>query len=89
MNDIQVTSMTTKGHVVIPSEIRGKLNITSGSKFVVLTDGKNILLKPIEKPKMEIFKDLINKSKKVAKESGYTKNDIQKLKKQVRREYRS
>lgn len=89
MNDIQVTSMTTKGDVVIPSEIRGKLNITSGSKFVVLTNGKNILLKPIEKPKMEIFKDLINKSKKVAKESGYTKNDIQKLKKQARCENRS
>lgn len=89
MNDLQVTSMTTKGQVVIPSDIRGELNISSGSKFVVMTDGKNILLKPIEKPKMEIFEDLIKRSKKVAKESGYTNDDVQKLKKQARRENRS
>ncbi len=81
--------MSTKGQVVIPNEIRNELNVSSGTKFVVITDGKNILLKPIEKPKMEEFKDLLKQSQKIAKEAGLKKSDLPKLIKQVRRESRS
>ncbi len=86
---LEITSMSTKGQVVIPNEIRNELNVSSGTKFVVITDGKNILLKPIEKPKMEEFKDLLKQSQKIAKEAGLKKSDLPKLIKQVRRESRS
>jgi len=87
--NLQVTSMTTKGQVVIPSEIRNQLKVSSGTKFIVVSDGENILLKPIEKPKMEIFKELKKKTQKLLRESGYKKSDLPKLIKQVRREGRS
>jgi antitoxin PrlF len=86
--DFQVTSMTTKGQIVIPSEVRKELSVSSGSKFVVLTDGNNILLKPIQKPKMEQFKELQKQSQLIAKQLGYNKSDIPKVIQQVRRESR-
>jgi antitoxin PrlF len=88
-NSLKITSMTTKGQVVIPSEIRNELNVASGTKFVVISDGKNILLKPIEKPKMDQFKELQKQAQKLAKDAGYSKTDLPKLIKQVRSESRS
>ncbi len=85
-SSLQITSMTTKGQIVIPNEIRKELSVASGSKFVVLTDGKNILLKPIQKPKIEQFKDLQKKSQAITKQLGIKKSDLPKLIKKVRRE---
>ena len=53
---------------------------------MVLTDGKNILLKPIQKPKMEQFKELRKKSRAIAKRAGYKKSDLPNLIKKVRSE---
>lgn len=78
--------MTTKGQVVIPNEIRKELSVASGSKFVVLTDGHNILLKPIQKPKMGQFKELQKRSQAIVKNAGFKKTDLPKLIKKVRRE---
>ena len=41
------TIVTTKGQVVIPSEIRRKLNIKKGTKLYVEERGDEIVLKPI------------------------------------------
>jgi AbrB family looped-hinge helix DNA binding protein len=83
---LEITSMSTKGQVVIPNDIRNALNVSAGSKFVVMSDGKNILLKPIEKPKLEEFRDLLKQSQKIAKEAGIKKEDLSGLIKKVRDE---
>jgi AbrB family looped-hinge helix DNA binding protein len=41
------TVVTTKGQIVIPSEIRRKLNIKKGTKLYVEERGDEIILKPI------------------------------------------
>jgi len=83
---LEITSMSTKGQVVIPNDIRNELNVSAGSKFVVMSDGKNILLKPIEKPKLEEFRDLLKQSQRIAKEAGLKKEDLPELIKKVRNE---
>ena len=42
-----ITSVSAKGQIVIPKAIRDKLQISPGVKLMVLSDGTNILLKPI------------------------------------------
>ena len=42
-----VTTVSSKGQVVIPKTIREQLNLESGRPLVVFSDGSNILLKPI------------------------------------------
>ena len=41
------TVMTTKGQIVIPSKIRRKLNINTGSKLYIEERGDEIVLKPV------------------------------------------
>ena len=41
------TIVTSKGQVVIPSKIRRKLNIKSGTKFHIEEENNEIILKPL------------------------------------------
>lgn len=81
-----VTSLSSKGQVVIPGKIRKKLNLSSGSKFIVTTDGENLLLKPIEKPNKESFDKLIEKSRKLAQIKDLDQEHVSKIIKEVRDE---
>ena len=85
----EVTSLSSKGQVVIPDRIRKEMGLTTGSKLMVITDGTNLLLKPVEEPKMEVFKKLIEESRKFAKKEKLEKADIEKVIKGVRSANRS
>lgn len=89
MISTEVTSLSSKGQIVIPDRIRKKMGLISGSKLIVITDGTNLLLKPIEEPKMESFKKLIEESRKFAKKEKIKKSDVKKTIEQVRNENRS
>lgn len=89
MTQIQVTSVSSKGQVVIPNDIRETLGISIGMKMIVFTDGDNLLLKPIQAPNFATFKKLIKESKQIVTKSGLKKYKIQKFIKQVRDENRS
>lgn len=89
MQQLQVTSLSSKGQVVIPNDVRQSLGVNTGSKFLILTDGDHLLLKPIQAPKFDTFKALIQESKKVMINKSLRKGDIQKLIKKVRHENRS
>ncbi len=72
----EVTSVSSKGQVVLPKTVREALSLDTGSKLVVLTDGENILLKPIIAPSLDEFESLMQESQKWAKEVGMTEEDI-------------
>lgn len=72
----EVTSVSSKGQVVLPKTVREALSLHAGSKLIVFTDGENILLKPITTPSLDEFESLMEKSQKWAKEVGMTENDI-------------
>lgn len=84
MKIFEVSRLSSKGQIVIPNSIRKKLSITNGANLAVFTDGENILLKPIQIPKIDTFKNLINRSKKAIKTSSINKKDIPKLIKKTR-----
>lgn len=86
---VKVTSVSSKGQVVIPSDIREKLGISSGTNLLVLTDGSNLLLKPISIPKLKSFEQLIRDSRALASKKKLTKETAYKIIKSVRHESRS
>ncbi|BCV22802.1 AbrB/MazE/SpoVT family DNA-binding domain-containing protein [Moorella sp. Hama-1] len=53
-----VTSLSTKGQVVIPKWIRETLKLKSGARFLVELEGGRIILKPV---KESIAADLYGK----------------------------
>lgn len=87
--NVKVTSVSSKGQVVIPSDIREKLGISSGTNLLVLTDGSNLLLKPISIPKLKSFEQLIRDSRELASKKKLTRGAVAKIVKSVRNEGRS
>ena len=76
--NVQVTSVSSKGQVVIPSEIREQIGIIEGSQMMILTDGHNLLLKLIDPPRFDAFKNLVKASRALAKKRNLTKSDLSK-----------
>ena len=72
----EVTSVSSKGQVVLPKSVRDALTLNPGSKLIVISDGTNILLKPIDIPDLSEFESLMEESKNWAKKVGMKKSDI-------------
>jgi AbrB family looped-hinge helix DNA binding protein len=76
MTALATTKMSSKGQVVIPEDIRKRLNLRPGSQFVVLGEDDVIILKAIPQPSMEEFDDLVTEARRQAKKAGLKRSDI-------------
>lgn len=79
-----ITSVSAKGQIVIPKAIRDKLQISPGVKLMVLSDGTNILLKPIPEPDISEFDELMDAAASWASDVGMKEEDITSAIKSVR-----
>lgn len=43
----EYTTMSTKGQVIIPAELRQDMNLTAGTKFSIQREGFALVLRPI------------------------------------------
>lgn len=82
---VQVITMSTKGQIVLPSEMREALSLEAGSKLAVFYEDGTIMLKPITVPSPEDFRESLKKAQKWASEAGYTESDVANLIKEVRK----
>ena len=71
-----ITSMSTRGQIVLPKKIRTALNLDAGTQFIVFWDHGNILLKPITEPELSDFDSVIKKAKRWASKKGLQESDI-------------
>jgi len=63
MEKIEVTSISSRGQVVIPRGIRERLHLYEGEKFVVLGEEDTIILKKLEVPSFRGFDKLLKKTR--------------------------
>lgn len=73
---LATTKMTSRGQVVIPEDIRKRLNLKVGTQFVVVGEKDVVIFKSISQPSMEDFDKLIVEARKQAKEAGLKKSDV-------------
>ena len=76
MANIATTKMSSKGQVVIPENIRKKLNLKAGAQFVVVGEKDVVILKNIAPPSLAEFGALIAEARKKGKQAGIKKSDI-------------
>lgn len=76
MDTLEITSLSTKGQIVIPRSIRNQLNLDTGDKLIVVCDGTNILLKPVLMPSMSEFKTLVEETDKITSELETTPDTL-------------
>lgn len=76
MQALATTRMSSKGQVVIPEDIRGRLGLEAGVQFVVVGEGDVVILKTITPPSMDGFDNLIRKARQQARASGMRPGDV-------------
>ena len=77
MESIEITSISSRGQVVIPQGLRQKLNILEGEKFVIIGEGNTIVLKKLEMPSFKGVDKLLAKTRDFVKENKLNKKDLE------------
>lgn len=85
MSNAATTKLSSKGQVVIPEEIRDRLGLQTGVRFVVVGQGDVVVLKTLKAPSMDEFDQLVEKARESAKAAGLTPEDIAEAIAEVRR----
>lgn len=76
MEALATTRMSSKGQVVIPEDVRGRLRLEPGVQFVVVGEGDIVILKTITPPSMGRFDNLIRRARQQARASGMKRSDV-------------
>lgn len=86
---VEVLSVSSKGQVVLPMEMRKKLSIDNGSKLAAYSVGDMIMLKPISIPTEQDFRESLDEAVAWAKEVGYEQEDVNDIVKSYRKANRT
>jgi AbrB family looped-hinge helix DNA binding protein len=82
---LATTTLSSKGQVVIPEDIRNSLGLKAGVQFVVIGKGDSVIFKTIAPPSFDQFEDLLSDARKQARRAGLKLSDIGKAIKRVRK----
>ncbi|HEY3935748.1 MAG TPA: hypothetical protein VGL65_14135 [Gemmatimonadales bacterium] len=85
MTTAATTTLSSKGQVVIPEEIRVQLGLEAGAQFVVIADRDVVIFKLLEPPSLKEFATLVGRARQAAKQTGMTRADVANAVKKVRR----
>lgn len=77
MERTEITSMSSKGQIVIPQALREKLKLKEGERFVILGQEDTIILKKMNLPTFADFDEMIKRSHKFAKDNNLTPKDLE------------
>jgi len=77
MEKLEVTSMSSRGQVVIPQDVRRNLHLHEGEKFVVVAEDDTILLKKLTVPSFKGFDKLLKKTQQFARQKRLTSRDVE------------
>ncbi len=84
MSTPATTRMSSKGQVVIPEEIRTRLQLEPGTQFVAVGEGDVVILKKIAPPTLADFDALISEARRRARSARMKRSDITAALKSVR-----
>ncbi|MBI2672329.1 AbrB/MazE/SpoVT family DNA-binding domain-containing protein [Candidatus Woesearchaeota archaeon] len=83
---MEVTSLSSRGQIVIPQDIRNKLHLEEGERFIVIGEDDTIILKKIEMPSFNDFDKLLRKTREFVKKKGIKTSDVEEAIKRARKE---
>lgn len=82
---VELTRISEKGQVVIPSSLRREMGIKKSDQFMIFGEAGTVVLKKIETPTIKkTFDEIAKPLQKAAKQAGLTKTDVKNALKAVR-----
>ena len=85
MEKIEITSISSRGQIVIPQNLRNRMKIHEGEKFVVIGEDNTIVLKKLEMPSFSGIDKLLKKTREFAKKKGIKESDVEEAVKNSRK----
>jgi len=83
---VELTRLSERGQVVIPTELRRSMNLREGERFIIMGVGDTIVLRKIELSQEKIrLKKLIRESREKARKSGFSEEEVTKLIRETRK----
>jgi AbrB family looped-hinge helix DNA binding protein len=83
---LDFTRLSEKGQVVIPSELRRKMKLKEGTRFVILGQQDTIVLRRIEiSSEKRALRKTLQRFRGAAQKSGFTGREIERLIKDSRK----
>ncbi|HCA34369.1 MAG TPA: hypothetical protein DEP00_04705 [Lachnospiraceae bacterium] len=83
--DAQLITVSSKGQISLPIEIRRRLSIETGDKLVAYASGDVIMLKTLKLPTAEECKAEMDQAQAWAESVGYREEDVNDIIKSVRK----
>lgn len=78
MTEVELTTLSSKGQVVIPQSVRDELDLKEGETFAVVGKEDTILLKRVDLPsKKELFGKVHEWGVTFAKKKGLKEEELQ------------
>ena len=85
MSNPTTTTLSSRGQVVIPEEIRDRLGLTPGTRFVVVAERDVVVFKVVQAPEADEFAGLVDQARAVAREEGLREADVRRAVREARR----
>lgn len=76
MATVATTRLSSKGQVVIPEEVRRRLNLRAGDRFLVTGEEDVVILKTLSPPRLQDFDRIIAEARRQARAAGLTQADL-------------
>ena len=76
MSTLATTTLSSRGQVVIPEEIRKRLGLEPGAQFVVVADGDTVIFKLVQPPPLADLAPLLEKARLAARRAGMRREKI-------------
>jgi AbrB family looped-hinge helix DNA binding protein len=77
---LELTRLSVKGQVVIPTSVRKKLGLKQGMRFLVVGVGDTVVLRRLELGEETMrLKQVLIESRKRAEKIGFTRKEIERL----------
>jgi len=80
MSEIEMVTVSSRGQVSIPAEVRRELGLEKGSKLLVVAEGESILLKKIDSSVLDkSLEEILQPMWDQAEDAGLSQEDAEEL----------
>lgn len=74
--DVALSTLSANGQIVIPADIRRRLGLAEGTKFLIIEEGGNLVLKPLGQEVLEEeFASVLDRLHRAFEEAGVARED--------------
>lgn len=80
MSEVDVVTVSSRGQVSIPADVRREMDLEEGAKLLVVSEGDNILLKKVDESFVQkSMEDILRPMWEAAEKAGLSEEDAGRL----------